>query len=161
MSGICATKFSPDRMPETTLRMIMEKHSLDEDLRIAIANAGFLTAALVAAGGKDPGECVNTMVTCTKELEELLGESGKVMNRVKASAVWSECNEVRGANAEALAKVVEDPTKVPAISDTDFAKMRKDFMTAHPELRFDAKVERTKLYVQARNYWIVRHLDGG
>jgi len=67
---------------------------------------------------------------------------------VRISAAWTDCNEVRGANAKALAKVIEDPGKIPCIGDTEFAEMRRKFMEAHPELRFDARVEPHRRFIE-------------
>ena len=146
MSGICTTPFKAKATPDSTLRMIMEKHGLPEDLRILIADAGFLTAALFAASGVDASHCCTTMNKVSEDVRKHLDTN--FMSAVRISAAWTDCNEVRGANAKALAKVIEDPGKIPCIGDTEFAEMRRKFMEAHPELRFDARVEPHRRFIE-------------
>ena len=57
VSGICTTAFKVGAVPESTLRTIMEKHQLPAELRIMIADTGFLTAAMFAAAGVDASHC--------------------------------------------------------------------------------------------------------
>ena len=166
MAGICTTAYVAGAVPETSLRQTYEKHALEATLRIALANKGILSSALFAAAGKDGDQAIQTFqqilgAVITGDPD---GDAAAVlraellpMRLIRLSACWSDTAEIRQTAVKAMAKVLEDPSKVPVITETDFTAMRKKFREAHPELRFDGKVEPHRRFVETLKRDVLLH----
>ena len=64
------------------------------------------------------------------ELWELL----VITSKSALCAVWEDCNVMRKMTVETSARFQEDPTKTPAIAESDFTNMRSRWMDSHPDL---------------------------
>ena len=169
MATICSTPFKAGRVPEATLRQIMQKHDMEPDLRIAMADVGLLTCALTAALGDTAADALAEfllLIPVGKPADDTpdqrpgpwpSSEAAVTMNKVKLRAIHQECKQQTAFQAQAMAKVVDDPTKVPTISEGDYTVMRTKFITAHPELRFDQRVEPHRRLIETIKRDILLH----
>lgn len=124
------------RKPEPTIGALFAKHELPDEFRIALCQRKFGQAEIWAALGSDATKALETLKKICPDLKWPGEEqaSDLALLQIQIQAVWSSATAICKANAEKLARIEEDPLKLPAIPDHERQIMRAKWSTDHPDL---------------------------
>ena len=123
-----------DHAPEQAVRNIFGRQRAPANLCLLFAGKGLLSFDRIAQLGDDAAQ-VRKVFTVIVEGEDKLGVTPAAIecSWLTVSAVWQACKVLVTASANRHAKMLEDPSIVPALPQDDHIDFRERFLAAHPD----------------------------
>ena len=122
------------------------------------SDSGLLSFDRIAQLGEDPAN-VRRVFTIIITDEDKLGATPaeKELNWLTIAAIWQACKVLLSATASRHAKMLEDPSIIPALPQDDHIDFRERFVTAHPDMILTNNREPHKKFTERLSRDIALH----
>ena len=147
-----------DHTPDQAVRNIFGRQRAPSDICLLFAKAGLLSYDRIAQLGEDAAR-VRAVLSIIIGGPDNIGASEieRELNWLTVALIWQSCKVLLSATASRHAKMLEDPSIIPALPQDDHIDFRARFETAHPDMVITNKREPHKKFTERLSRDIALH----
>ena len=127
------TVYDDDKVPSLALRQIFGRQRLPESMCKLAASSGLLSVERFAMLGDTLADMKASFTKIVRSPDALgADEAQHELHLTCLASVWKTCSVLQDQFAVRRAKMEEDPTKIPEISQEDHSEYRERFVKDNP-----------------------------